>query len=448
MKIEQFIDELYKRSSQTREIDEFEIYCSEGTNFSIKVFEGEIDSYKNSKGLGISLRGIVRGKMGYSYTTKICENSIDELISEVIANAAVLENRDKVEIFEGSDSYREVENYRESFQEVTVKEKIAFAKMMEAFARALDTRVTAVNYCLFQNGSGKRVLRNSKGLHLSSFGNSGAAYISVVVKNGEESKTGYAFQIGNDIKKYNHSKLATEAVRSALDKLGAVPVVTGKYPVIFMPEAFASLLGAFSGIFSAEAVDKGVSLLKGKIGEAIGNPKITIVDNPFLEDGAASTGFDDEGVATNLKKLVEDGVLKTYLHNLKTSEKFGVKSTGNGFKASYAGTVGISPTNFYLEKGELTFEQLVNLEKEVLVITELAGLHSGLNSISGDFSLSAEGFYYADGQRKYPVNQITVAGNFFELLKNVKEMGDKVEFGMSSVGSPAVLVNELAVAGK
>lgn len=448
MNIAQFVEELYSRASKTPEIDEFEIYHSEGDSFSIKIFEGEIDSYKNAKGLGISLRGIVRGKMGYSYTTKISPEVIDELISEVISNAGVLENRDRVEIFGGSPEYRKVENYRESFEEVTVAEKIAFAKMMEAFARSLDSRVAAVNYCLFQSGKGKKVIRNSKGLNLSSEGNSGAAYISVVVRDGEESKTGYAFQVGNDISKYNHVKLATIAVEKAVDKIGASPIETGKYPVLFMPEAFSSLLGAFSGIFSAEAVDKGVSLLKGKVGELIGSSMLTIVDNPFLEEGAASTGFDDEGVATEIKAVIDKGILKTYLHNIKTAEKFGVAPTGNGFKSSYAGAVGISPTNFYLEKGDKSFEQLINSEKKIVVITELAGLHSGLNSISGDFSLSAEGFYYENGEKRQAVNQITIAGNFFELLKRIEDLGDSVEFGMGSVGSPLVLVKELAVAGK
>ncbi|MGL4567467.1 MAG: PmbA/TldA family metallopeptidase, partial [Fusobacteriaceae bacterium] len=199
MKIENFIDELYTVASECQELDEFEIYYSRGESFSVKVFQGGIDSYKNAKGLGVSLRGIVRGKMGYSYTTKISQKSIHELIAEVLNNGKVLENRDRVEIYPGSSQYVPVENYREDFQEVTPEEKIQFAKDMEEYAKSLDSRVAVVNYSLFQSGKGERVLRNSQGLHLSSSSNSGAAYVSVVVREGEENKTGSAFITGNDI---------------------------------------------------------------------------------------------------------------------------------------------------------------------------------------------------------------------------------------------------------
>ncbi|MGL4402208.1 MAG: TldD/PmbA family protein [Fusobacteriaceae bacterium] len=448
MKIENFIDKLYKAASECQELDEFEIYYSRGESFSVKVFQGEIDSYKNAKGLGVSLRGIVRGKMGYSYTTKISLNSIQELISEVLSNGKVLENSDKVEIYPGSPQYIPVKNYREDFQEILPEEKIQFAKNMEEYAKSLDSRVAVVNYSLFQSGKGERVLRNSQGLHLSSMSNSGAAYISVVVRDGEENKTGSAFITGNDITEYDYKKLAVQAVEKAVEKLGGTPVATGKYPVIFNPEAFTSLLGSFMGIFSGESVDKGLSLLKGKIGEEISSKNFTLVENPFLQKGSSSKSFDDEGVATVYKKIIDGGVLTTYLHNLKTAKKFGVQPTGNGFKGSYAGSVGISATNLYVEEGEFPFHELLKKEREVLLLTELAGLHSGLNPVSGDFSLSAEGFLYRDGDIIHPVTQITVAGNFFQLLKNISALSDQIEFSMGGIGSPAILVAELSISGK
>ncbi|MGL6168768.1 MAG: PmbA/TldA family metallopeptidase, partial [Fusobacteriaceae bacterium] len=118
MKIEDFIDKLYFEAEKSS-LEEFEIYYSSGKSFSVKIFNGEIDSYKNAKGLGVSLRGIFNGKMGYSYTTKIEESSVNKLVEEVIANAKILENSDKVEIFSGSPSYKKVENYKEEFDTLT-----------------------------------------------------------------------------------------------------------------------------------------------------------------------------------------------------------------------------------------------------------------------------------------------------------------------------------------
>ena len=136
------------------------------------------------------------------------------------------------------------------------------------------------------------------------------------------------------------------------------------------------------------------------------------------------------------------------LYNLKTAYKAGKKSTGNGFKASYSGSLGIDSTNFYIKNGNKSLEDLMKDVNEGVLITEFAGLHSGANSITGDFSLSAKGFYIEGGKKSYPIEQITVAGNFFELLMIIEDIGDDLKFPMSSVGAPSVRVRELSIAGK
>ena len=209
-----------------------------------------------------------------------------------------------------------------------------------------------------------------------------------------------------------------------------------------------SILSTFAGVFSGDAVQKGLSLLKGKEGEIIASKQVTLLDDPHLENGLASVPFDDEGVATKKKDIIHEGKLMTLLHNLKTANKGNTKSTGNGFKNSYASPVGVSPTNLYIQKGEKSFEELLKDVGEGLLITEFAGLHSGANSITGDFSLAAKGFYIKDGKKDYPVEQITVAGNFFDLLKNIEEVGSDLKFPMSSIGSPSVKITELSIAGK
>ena len=180
----------------------------------------------------------------------------------------------------------------------------------------------------------------------------------------------------------------------------------------------------------------------------IASSKVTIIDNPLLEDGLASVAFDDEGVKTFKKELVKCGELKTLLHNLKTANKANIKSTGSGFKASYASPVAVGPTNFYIEKGNKDLNSLIEEVKEGVIITEFSGLHAGANSITGDFSLAAKGFMIEDGKKSYPIEQITVAGNFFTLLKDIEEVCTDIKFPMSSFGSPSVLVKELSVAGK
>lgn len=175
---------------------------------------------------------------------------------------------------------------------------------------------------------------------------------------------------------------------------------------------------------------------------------MTLIDDPHLKDGLGTTSFDDEGVATIKKEIISKGKLNTLLYNLKTAHKAGIKSTGNGFKASYASIVGVSATNFYINPGDKSFEELCNEVKEGVIITDFAGLHSGASAVTGDFSLAAKGFMIENGKKSFPVEQITVAGNFFTLLKDIEEVGSDLKFPMSSIGCPSVVVKELSIAGK
>ena len=208
-----------------------------------------------------------------------------------------------------------------------------------------------------------------------------------------------------------------------------------------------SLLGAFAGVFFGENAQKGFSLLKGKTGERIASEKVTLRDDALLAGGYGTQPFDSEGVSGKNKAVIEKGVLKTLLYNRKTAKKDGVLSTGNGFKAGLTGSVKTATTNFYLTQGEPTQEELFRQMGNGLFITSLMGLHAGCNAVSGDFSLSAEGFRIEDGKQGRPVEQITIAGNFYKLLESVEEIADDLYFGSNGMGAPSVLVRNLDIAG-
>ena len=174
---------------------------------------------------------------------------------------------------------------------------------------------------------------------------------------------------------------------------------------------------------------------------------MTLVDDPLLEGGMGSRPFDDEGVPSATHTVVEDGVFRTFLHNLKTARKDGVATTGNARKVGYASAVHVTPTNFYLKPGKRTLDDMLRGIGEGLVITEVSGLHAGANPISGDFSLLAKGYTFREGRREKPVEQITVAGNFYELLNAVRELASDLTFPMGGIGCPSVDVGELSVSG-
>ncbi|NLK63789.1 MAG: TldD/PmbA family protein [Tissierellia bacterium] len=450
MEMKALIDKIFQKGRESG-LNDMEVYYSAGSSLTLKVFQTELDTYNLSESEGLSLRGVYKGKMGYSYTERVDEASIEQLVRDVVENATIIDSEDEEDIFEGSKEYKKVDSFNLGLSKISEEEKIKFVKKLEEEAFKLDKRITSVQACVFGDGYGETIMSNTKGLFLEDKSNIAYTYISVVAKEGEDIKTGLAYRTGNDFNKFIAEEIAKEAVDEALALLGASSVKSGDYKVIIKNSAAADLLEAFTGIFSAEAVQKNLSLLKGKLNEKIASDKFTLIDDPYMEGGLASKSFDGEGVACKYKKVIDKGVLKTYFHNLKTAKKDGVETTGNASKGSYKSSIGISPSNFYVEKGERDLNEMIaDLDKGIL-ITELQGLHSGLNSISGDFSLAALGYLIEGGKISRPVEQITVAGNYFEMLKNIEETGSDLKFGLPGgayIGSPSLKIKKLSIAGE
>ncbi len=221
---------------------------------------------------------------------------------------------------------------------------------------------------------------------------------------------------------------------------------SGMVPVILREDAASSLLAAHASIFSAEQVEKGFSSLVGKLGETIAGSNITLVDDPLMERVPGTTIFDAEGVAASRNVLIEQGKLNTFLHNRKTATKAGTITTGNAARGGYKGKLGVSHHNLYIEPGTRSLEQLIADIDYGVLITELHGLHAGTNPTSGNFSLSCIGYLIENGVIARPVNQITVSGNFHELLNDVVELGNDARF-TGSCTSPSLRVRELSISG-
>lgn len=432
-------------------MEDLEVFIEKSKEIEIGIFSGEIDKYSISESGGLSLRGIHDEKMGYSYTEKIDESSIDMLIEEVYENSKFIDSLDKDIIFSGSDKYEEVNNYNDSLSKTPMEDKIVFLKNLEKEVLSIDNRVSSIQVCVYQEFESERHIINTKGVDLSDKFSGAFCYISVIVKDNEDTKTGLSFKIFNDLRKIDYKEMAREAVEEGISMLGASSIKSDSYPVVFKNTVFADILAAFSPIFSADNVQKGLSLLKDKIGSKVANEILTIVDDPFLKDGFGTRAFDDEGCKTVYKKIIDNGVLGSYLYNLKTANKDGVESTGNGSRGSYKSSISILPTNLYVEKGNKTLEELIASITKGIYIIDVQGLHSGLNEVSGDYSLSAHGYEIENGKIKRPINQITIAANIFETLMNIDEIGNDLEFGFpvgGYVGSPSIRVSSISVSGE
>jgi len=447
MELNLFVKELFSKA-QEEGFSEYEVYYVDRESLSISVYKEEVEKYNLNNSAGLSFRGKFGDRIGYSYTEILDEDAIEMLVKKAKENVLAIENNDIQFIYEGDKEYKEISTYHEELEDIPADKLINIAISMEKEAKKYCNKVESFSGCSVSYSSGKYGIINSKGLNLSNKSNLLTAYVVPIVKDLDKMYDGCGYVVAKSLNDVKPDKIAKMGVDEALSKIGGTSIASGNYKVIINNEAMVSLLSTFAGIFSGDAVQKGLSLLKDKEGEIIATDIVNLVDDPHLEDGLASVSFDDEGVATLKTYLIKNGKLNSLLHNLKTANKAGVKSTGNGFKASYASPISVSPTNFYIEPGINSLEEMTKKINKGLIITDFAGLHSGANSITGDFSLAAKGFYIEDGIKTHPVEQITVAGNFFTLLNNIEEIGSDLKFPMSSVGSPSIVIKELSIAGE
>lgn len=442
-----FIEKLFNKADKEG-FHEYEVYYMDKESLSINIYKEEVEKFNLTNSYGLSFRGKLNGKMGYSYTEILDDNAINMLVNKAKESAQSIESEDVQFIYEGDREYKDIKSYYVELENLSTDKLIELAIDMEKETRLLDKRVVNFSGCGISYTNSSYGIANSKGLNLKNKSNLLTAYVVPVIKEKDKMYNGMGYTIAKNIDEVNPRSIAQDAIEDAVSKIDAVSIESGKYKVIINNEAMVSIISTFASIFSGDSAQKGLSLLKDREGEVIASSKVQLVDNPHLEDGLASVAFDDEGVATDKTHVIKDGKLITLLHNLKTAYKGNTKSTGNGFKSSYASPISVSPTNFYIEKGTKSFDELINQINDGVVITEFAGLHSGANSITGDFSLAAKGFYVEKGIKKFPIEQITVAGNFFDLIKDIEEVGSDLKFPMSSVGSPSVIVKELTIAGK
>ena len=238
-----------------------------------------------------------------------------------------------------------------------------------------------------------------------------------------------------------------KAVDEAILTMGAKKVKTNSYPIVLSQEVARTFLGVFNSVFSSDMVQKGLSLLKDKEGEIIASDKITLIEDPTSELAVVKYLFDDEGFKTYKKDIISNGKLQTLIYSLETAAKAKTSSTGNGMKGGYASPVGVGFTNLYLKPGDVSFDELLEKAENGIYITEMKGMHASADPVTGDFSLESKGFMIENGKLSYPVEQFTVAGNFYDVLKNVVSVADNLEF-KGTIGSPSFLIKELSVSGE
>ena len=430
-------------------ITEYELYYQAGSSVSVDTFKHSINEFSSSYSGGVCFRCIVNGKMGYASTEALNAEQANAVVTKAADSASILEAEEQVFLGVGGQEYEEltIKPYDLPSTEelintvLEVQEKIYVADPMVVDGCQTNGIIEQSEVAIY----------NSKGLDLQYKNNASGLVVVGVVSNGKEMSNDYQMKLGK-LDEIDADALVAKAVDGAKVKLGGEPAPTGQYPVVFSTEAMSSLLGVYSSVFSSEAAQKGLSRLGESEGQVIAAPIVTLVDDPFHPENPEPINFDAEGSPTHKKNVIEKGVLNTLLYNLKTAAVAGKKTTGNASKAGYDAPVGLRPFTMYLENGDISEEELLAKAGNGVMITSLGGLHAGADPISGDFSLQSSGFMIRDGKKAEYVKSFTVAGNFYDLLKNITALANNCHLpramGMTTFGAPSVLVDGLTIAGK
>lgn len=418
--------------------DAYEIYIEESKSIELDSRKEELNFAKEEIDCGVGIRVIKDNKVGFAFTSDM--NKIEEAAMQSIENTK-LNKVDENYAFAEVEKVPEIKKvYDKKFNDLSLDESIEFLK------NTIDTTIDQgcdITGSGFSASEGRSLIINSNGVSIEDEGTGFGIGLSVTIQKDGQIATAYNSQSSRFFD-LDGEKLAIEVCNLAKSSLDTKPIDTNDYDVILDYYAATGLLQTFISAFNGENVMRGRSILKDKMGMEIANPNLTIVDNPLLENGMCTSKCDGEGSVSEKTELVKDGVLNSFIYDIYTANKQGVKTTSNGLRGSYLTTPMISPTNVEFKFDEM--KDLSEIDKGVLT-TSVLGAHTA-NPISGDFSVEASNaFKIENGELTGPINKAMISGNIFEIMKKVEGLKSEIkQCGQFII--PKLLVHDLRVVGQ
>ena len=430
-----------------------ESVAREGDEFSVTVRMGEVETLKESGSRALGLR-VFQGKRSASASTSdLTPDGIRQLVEGAMALVKITEE-DPLNGLPEREEFGAIQQdqhlYFDDVYSLPGPERIEWARRCEAAAMASDPRITNSDGGSFDAATGRKVLANSRGFigsYRTSYAGVSAAPLAKDA-NGAMQRDGWWSSARSFALLESPESVGKEAGRRTVRRLGARRVPTQQAPIVFAPEVARTLIGSIFEAASGDAIWRHASFLAGKLGEAVAGSSLTIIDDntmmlPSGVGGFGTSPFDGEGLPSRRTVIVENGVLRTYLLNTYAARKLGMKSTHNASRG-LAGTPGIGCGNLYLEPGTRTPDEILGDVKAGLYVTSLMGF--GTNIVTGDYSRGATGLWIENGELTHAVEEITIAGNLREMLRNVTAIGNDLVF-RSAVASPTVRIDGMTIAG-
>ena len=425
-----------------------EAYAEESRDTEATALRGEIEGLTFAESRGVGVRLIAESRSGYAYAADPSEDEVRDAVRRARENAALAEP----DPFNGLPAFEPATPiaglFREDQARVPTDRKVSLALDLERRVISTDPRVTKVDAAQIGDSVSRTAIASTTGVK-AEYARTDAWCVAVALAvEGDETQTGFSFSISRGVDDLLWESIADEAVARSVRMLGATKPATAKVPVVLDQFAAMSFLGVLAGALSAEAVLKRRSLFADMVGRQVGSDLVTLIDDGTITIGPAAAPFDDEGVPSGRTELFTRGTLNGFLHNTYTANRTGggARSTGNAKRGGYKSTPDVGTSNFYLEAGDRSFEELLARADGGVLIQDVSGVHSGANPISGEFSVGATGLRIAGGALGEPLREMTVASTLPEMLAAITGVGSDLRF-FSSVGTPSVLIGEMTLAG-
>jgi PmbA protein len=435
------------RRAVSGKAESFEIYFSCQKGFGADAKGGEVDSLKVRSSSGVGIRTISKGRLGFAFSSVLEDAVLDELAAKAVAGSLEASVDEFLRLPSPGEARSEegLGIFDEAYLRVSEEEKIKKAIDIEKAARGFDGRVKRIRKASYSESVTADRVVNSNGVDFSHSATYFTGSVTAVAEEGKESQMGWEMGMGHRIDAIDPAWIGESAARNAVRLLGAREIKTVKCAAVIENTVACELLESLASSFLGDNVEKGKSMLIGRQGKKIASPVLNIFDDGIMTGGWATSAYDAEGTATARTTLVLEGVCQGFLFDTYWAARAGKASTGNAARGGYKSTPGVGLNNIYIEKGGRSFEELLGDLGKGLFITELLGVHT-INTVSGDFSLGAAGFWVEGGQLAYPVRGMAIAGNLLGLFSKIGACGSDLRF-LGSIGAPSLLVTEVEASG-
>ena len=430
---------------------EAEAYAAEDSGREVRVHGGAVESLTAATQRGLGIRAWIGKRVGYAYGTDISAAGIAAL-AERAAEAARVADEDE---FAGApQGTAEGDPPELALSDPTIGEwstgQLAeLALEIERTALGADARIAGVEQAVYADSSERVAIASSTGIEGEYSSSSCYGYLQALAEGEDGRETGLGFGLGRGPAALEPAAIGREGAERALAMIGAEKPASRACPVVLDPTVAASFIGLIGRGLSAGAVQRGRSPFAEQVGEEVAGEALTLYDDGLDPEGFASSPLDAEGVPRRRTALVEAKALRTYLYDTYTARRGNASSTGNASRAGYRSQPSVSTSNLIVAPGSLSFAGLLKEAGDGVLVTDVVGLHSGVNPVSGVFSVGASGRAIRDGELAEPLREFTIASDLVSMLRAVCAVGADARWVpfSGSVKTPSLLISEMTVAG-